>query len=96
MWQVLLEMLELKVPFSDLKPQEIVRALMNGSPLPQVSLLKATLAAVTFAYLPAVWFVSLCVECLGCGALGSHKMLCDVGYGLQCRCRPGVSRNGSR
>lgn len=33
---VLLEMLELKVPFSDLKPQEIVRALMNGSPLPQV------------------------------------------------------------
>ena len=30
-------MLELKVPFSDLKPQEIVRALMNGSPLPQAS-----------------------------------------------------------
>lgn len=34
--QMLLEMLELKVPFSNLKPQEIVRALMNGSPLPQV------------------------------------------------------------
>ena len=33
---MLLEMLELKVPFSNLKPQEIVRALMNGSPLPQV------------------------------------------------------------